>query len=90
MKSDVVFRYVGGGAYRIGLPTRDLLQSDMQRAAKQGWPAERIEAELPGLYEPVKPEPEPEPEPEPVVEVEPEEEVFEEINEEVDDAVSIL
>lgn len=76
-KAEMLFRYVGKGAYRIGLPKRDLLVSDMERAAKQGWPAERIEAELSGLYEPVESEPEIELDTEPVVSESPEE-VYEE------------
>ena len=56
MSDRVVFEYVGGGAYRIGLPTRDLRESDMARCAKQGWPRERIEEDLPGIYRKVEAE----------------------------------
>jgi len=48
-----VFEYIGGGAYRVGLPMRDLYERDMRRCARQGWPRERIERELPGMYRPI-------------------------------------
>jgi len=51
--SDRVFEYIGGGSYRVGLPMRDLYERDMRRCAKQGWPRERIERELPGMYRPI-------------------------------------
>ena len=53
METIKLFEYVGGGAYQVGLPTRDLYASDMRRCAKQGWPRERIEKELGALYTPV-------------------------------------
>lgn len=87
MTNEMVFEYVGSGEYRTGLPKRDLYESDMARAAKQGWPEERI-AEL-EMYEPVEPEAEPEPEAVPEVELEP---AFEpdEIDEEEEDGDTVL
>jgi len=79
--AELMFRYIGGGMYRVGLPTRDLYRSDMARAEKQGWPEERID-ELVGLYERVEPEPEPEPE---IIE----DDGLDDVEEE-DDALSIL
>jgi len=48
-----LFEYVGGGRFAVGLPKRDLYESDMRRCVKQGWSYERIEAELGELYVPV-------------------------------------
>lgn len=53
MTDSIVYEYIGEGAYRIGLPKRDLYESDMARAEKQGWSRKRIEDELSALYAPV-------------------------------------